>query len=98
MQKRSPNRATSDRPRAGQAAPGYALRVFPRAINHASRRSTKQARTYTYPQPTISNSASTPGSIFGRRGGSDLNRRRQAMEAPGKRVAMAALVATSFCC
>ena len=40
-------------------------------------RLTKQTRTYTYPQPTISKSASTPGSIFGRRGGSDLNRRRQ---------------------
>ncbi|MBN8510504.1 MAG: hypothetical protein J0L57_18075, partial [Burkholderiales bacterium] len=41
-----------------------------------SRRSTNQARTYTYPQPTISMSASTPGSILSRHGGSKLNRRR----------------------
>ena len=36
------------------------------------------ATTYTYPQPTISKSASTPGSILDRHGGSDLNRRRHA--------------------
>jgi hypothetical protein len=34
-------------------------------------------RAYTYPQPTIKTLASTPGSIFGRRGGSRLDRRRQ---------------------
>ena len=73
--------------RAGESATGYALRVFPRAINTAPRRSTNQARTYTYPQPTISKSASTPGSIFGRHGGSDLNRRRHAPGRSSHRVA-----------
>ena len=56
-------------PRAGEASTGYALRVFPRAINTAPRRSTNKAKTYTYPQPALEKSASTPGSIFGRHGG-----------------------------
>ena len=43
---------------------------------HPPRRTTNQARTYTYPQPTDPKSASTPGSIFGRHGGSNLDRRR----------------------
>jgi hypothetical protein len=34
----------------------------------ASRRPPNQAKNYTYPKPISSNSASTPGSIFGRRG------------------------------
>ena len=33
-------------------------------MNTASGTSTKQLRTYTYPQPTTSKSASTPGLIF----------------------------------
>lgn len=37
---------------------------------------TNKLNTYTYPQPVSSRPASTPGSIFGRRGGSDLDRRR----------------------
>ncbi len=36
--------------------------------NTASRRSTKQLKPYTYPEPTISKSASTPGSILDQRG------------------------------
>lgn len=36
-----------------QAATGYARRVFPRPINPASRRPTKQASTQAFPQPTI---------------------------------------------
>lgn len=58
---------------------GYALRVIPRARIDSPRSSTNQTQTYTYPQPTISTSASTPGSISDRRGGSDLNRCRQLM-------------------
>jgi len=64
-------------PGAGVVATGYALRVFPGAINTASRRSTTQLNPYTYPQSTLSKSASTPGSKFGRRGDSDLTRRQQ---------------------
>jgi hypothetical protein len=63
--------------RAGQSATGYALRAFPRAINTASRSATNQTRTYTYPQPTVSTSASIPSSILSRHGGSNLNRRGQ---------------------
>jgi hypothetical protein len=51
----------SDR-RAGEAATGYALRVFPRAIQPSSEGTTNQLTTYTYPQPVSSGPASTPGS------------------------------------
>ena len=50
---------------------------MPRAIQATSEGLTNQLKTYTYPQPVISRPASTPGSIFGRHGGSDLDRRRQ---------------------
>ena len=77
MSRAAPRPSPSEQRRAGEDAPGYALHVFPRAINPAARRSTNQAKTYTYPQPTFSKSASTPGSKFGRYGGSNLDRRRQ---------------------
>jgi hypothetical protein len=63
--------------RAGKAATGYALRVFPRTINTSTRRQKNQTNIYTYAQPTIKTSASNPGSKFGRQGGSDLDRREQ---------------------
>jgi hypothetical protein len=61
--------------RAGKAATGYALRVFPRTIKTSTGRQKNQANIYTYAQPTIEKSASNPGSKFGRQGGSDLDRR-----------------------
>ena len=56
---------------------GYALRGFPRAHFTPARRSTNRAKTYTYPQPTIKRSATSPGSILDRQGGSEFSRRRQ---------------------
>ncbi|WP_373691928.1 recombinase-like helix-turn-helix domain-containing protein [Aquabacterium sp.] len=48
---------------------------MPIAFNTATRRSPNQDNLYTYPQPTPQKSASTPGSIFSRHGGSNLDRR-----------------------
>ena len=59
-----------------QAATGYALRGLHSAFNTTARRSPNQLSPYTYPQPTPQKSASTPGSIFSRHGGSNLDRRR----------------------
>ena len=67
-------------PRAGESATGYALRVFPRALDTAARRSTNKPNTYTYPQLTIKQSATSLGSKLDRQGGSNLNRRRQALD------------------
>ena len=59
-----------------QAATGYALRGLHSAFNTTARRPPNQLSPYTYPQPTPQKSASTPGSIFSRHGGSNLDRRR----------------------
>jgi hypothetical protein len=42
------------------------------AFNRTARRLPSQDSPYTYPQPTLSKSASTPGSIFSRHGGRPL--------------------------
>ena len=44
---------------------------------HGGGRINKKGHAYTYPQPTLSTSASTPGSLFSGRGGSIVNRRVQ---------------------
>ena len=46
-------------------------------IHHHDKEVKEQGKTYTYPQPTINVSASTPGLIFSRRGGLVLLRRGQ---------------------
>ena len=71
------DRALAALRQAQRVALQMGLRGLPCAVNTARRKSTKQAGHYTYPQPTISTSASTLGSIFGRPGGSLLHRRRQ---------------------
>ena len=65
-------------------ARGKALRASPFApyeFDHKKRKEvTEQGKAYTYPQPTITTSASTPGSRFKRRGGSVLLRRGHTLE------------------
>ncbi|MBN8749879.1 MAG: hypothetical protein J0I65_20515, partial [Variovorax sp.] len=48
-------------------------------IHHHEQEVTEQGKTYTYPQPTIAKSASTPGSLLNRPGGSLLLRRGHAV-------------------
>ena len=74
--KEPPQRPTSER-----AARGNPLRATPYASSPARtaqiQEVTNQPKTYTYPQPTVTRSASIPGSKFDRQGGSKLDRRRQ---------------------
>ena len=64
---RAPSQSLLQTSSERSAARGKPLRaapcVIPRPMNTASGTSTKQLRTYTYPQPTTSKSASTPGFI-----------------------------------
>lgn len=74
-------KTSSERPPRGGIRYGLRLsRLPPRAL-HAARRSTTHSRTYTYPQSTINRSATSPGSIFDRHGGSKkFNRRRHEID------------------
>ncbi|NBW46335.1 MAG: hypothetical protein EBR45_12390 [Betaproteobacteria bacterium] len=59
---------------------GYVLHRSTLKIRKMKRSKTKPQRRYTYPQSTISKSASAPGSNFSRHGGSVFSRREQAWQ------------------
>ena len=75
---------------AGESATGYALRGFPRAHDHPSRRSTTRAKHYTYPQPIIKRSALPPRVKIGSAGrvkirSAPTDRSQTAFKRPSKR-------------
>jgi hypothetical protein len=76
--KQPPPDPTSERAPRGEIRYGLRpTRLPPREQQRCIEEVNKQPETYTYPQPTVTRSASIPGSILDRRGGSDLDRRRQ---------------------